>query len=75
MTCSAFLTRVSQVKPPPMLGLAPAPNRGELPWAAYRWVATIDERVLWATLAAALLMVLWGAFVGWRSRGRDETRN
>ena len=52
-----------------MLGLAPTPD----PWAAYRWVATIDERVLWATLAAALLMGLWGAFVGWRSRDRDET--
>ena len=52
-----------------MQGLAPAPDR----WAELRWLATIDERVLWTTLAAALLMALWGAFVGWRSRGRDET--
>ena len=61
-----------------MLGLAPAPNWGEPRWAPeaweeLRWLASIDERVLWTTLAAALLMALWGAFVGWRSRGRDET--
>jgi LPXTG-motif cell wall-anchored protein len=37
--------------------------------ADLRWIAGIDERVLWATLAAALIMGLWGAFVGWRRRG------
>jgi hypothetical protein len=42
-------------------------------WERLRWLASIDERVLWMTLAAALVMGLWGAFVGWRSRGRDET--
>jgi hypothetical protein len=57
-----------------MLGLAPAPDRwAPDDWEKLRWLASLDERVLWATLAAALLMVLWGAFVGWRSRARDET--
>ena len=52
-----------------MQGLAPAPDR----WAELRWLASVDERVLWTTVAAALLLALWGAFVGWRCRGRDET--
>jgi hypothetical protein len=51
------------------LALAPAPDR----WADLRWLASIDERVLWVTLAAALLMVFFGAVVGWRARGRDQT--
>jgi hypothetical protein len=38
-------------------------------WADLRWIAGIDERVLWATLAAASIMGLWGALVGWRRRG------
>ncbi|HLT37130.1 MAG TPA: hypothetical protein VK034_12630 [Enhygromyxa sp.] len=42
-------------------------------WAEFRWLASADPRVLWATLAAALLLLLWGAFVGWRRRDRDET--
>ncbi|MFO7567628.1 MAG: hypothetical protein R6X02_33600 [Enhygromyxa sp.] len=50
-----------------MLSQVLAPDR----WAEFRWLASADERVLWATLAAALLMGLWGAFVGWRSR--DQT--
>jgi hypothetical protein len=37
--------------------------------ADLRWIAGIDERVLGATLAAAVVMGLWGAFVGWRRRG------
>jgi hypothetical protein len=49
-----------------MLALAPVPDR----WADLRWLASIDERVLWSTLAAALLLASWGAFVGWRNRAR-----
>jgi hypothetical protein len=40
-------------------------------FADYRWLAAIDERILWATLAAAVVLLMWGAFVGWRKR--DET--
>jgi hypothetical protein len=56
-----------------VLGFSHTPTAGKtVPMrglADLRWIAGIDERVLWATLAAALLMALWGAFIGWRRRG------
>ncbi|PRP91885.1 hypothetical protein ENSA5_52270 [Enhygromyxa salina] len=42
--------------------LAPEADR----WADWRWLGTPDERVLWAILAAAALLALWGAWAGWR---------
>jgi hypothetical protein len=36
------------------------------------WIATPDERVLWAILAAAALLAAWGAWVGWRRQPRDS---
>jgi LPXTG-motif cell wall-anchored protein len=43
---------------------APPPDR----WANWRWLATADERVLWATLAGAALLAVLGAWVGWKNR-------
>jgi hypothetical protein len=37
-------------------------------WAAWRWLATPDERVLWAILLAAALLAVLGAWVGWKKR-------
>lgn len=56
--------------------VAVAPRPQEPPWAPWRWLATVDLRVLGTTLAAALLLGLWGAWVGWRGprASSDETR-
>ncbi|PRQ04443.1 hypothetical protein [Enhygromyxa salina] len=40
---------VAEPEPPPV-------------WESWRWLGTADERVLWATLAAAALLAAWG---GW----------
>lgn len=38
-------------------------------WQLLRSLASLDARVLDATLAAAALFALWGALVGWRRPG------
>jgi hypothetical protein len=50
--------------------LGPDPDR----WPALRWLAGADERLLWAILAAAALVGMWGALLGRRAAaGRDQT--
>lgn len=48
--------------------LAPAPDPADPadPWAAWRWLGTADERVLWAILAGTVVLAVWGAWTGWR---------
>lgn len=47
-----------------VIGLAPAPD----PWAAWRWLGTPDERVLWAILTGTVVLAAWGAWTGWRRK-------
>ena len=54
--------------------LAPRGSTSD-PWASVRWLASIDLRVLWASLAAAAILGLWGLWIGWRgprSEGPEE---
>lgn len=41
-------------------------------WAAWRWLATPDERVLGAIVAGAALLAVWGLWVGWRRGARGQ---
>lgn len=51
-----------------VLGAAPE----QPPWASLRWLAGVDLRVLWAILAAALVLGLLGVWTGWRAPRTDE---
>lgn len=52
----------------PVMVLAPARQTPPAPdaWASWRWLGTADERVLWAILAATLLLFAWGVWTGYR---------
>ncbi|WP_153258327.1 hypothetical protein [Enhygromyxa salina] len=45
-----------------------APPKSDAPvWESWRWLATPDERVLWAILAGAALLAAWGAWPACRA--------
>ena len=48
------------------LVIALAPAAPSDPWASLRWLASVDLRVLWASLAAAAVLAVWGLWLGWR---------
>lgn len=56
--------------------LAPEPTRWDRLRAQahedWGWLATPDERVLWAILAAALILAAWGAWAGFRRPPQAE---
>lgn len=51
-----------------MLANAANPDANPDVWASWRWLTTPDERVLWAMVAAAAAMLVWGGALAWLRR-------